>query len=88
MALIFIVTLRFVTLTQASQLAVVRGLVRERTQQLGTEVSTGQEVFRSRRCRNSYGVAVRIPYDESKHKGLPITRDEHTNRKWVGNVVE
>jgi hypothetical protein len=67
---------------------VVRGLVRERTQQLGSFTASGQEVFRTRRCRNSYGVAVRVPYDESKHKGLPVMKDEYNNRRWVGNIVE
>jgi hypothetical protein len=75
-------------LIDVSQLAVVRGLVRERTQQLGSDTLTAQEVFSTRRCRNSYGVAVRVPYDESKHLGLPITRDEHNNRRWVSNIVE
>jgi hypothetical protein len=75
-------------LIDISQLAVVRGLVRERTQQLGSDTLVAQEVFSTRRCRNSYGVAVRVPYDESKHLGLPVARDENNNRRWVSNVVE
>jgi hypothetical protein len=75
-------------LIDASQLAVVRGLVRERTQQLGSDTLIAQEVFKTRRCRSSYGVAVRVPYDESKHVGLPVTRDDNNNRRWVSNVVE
>jgi hypothetical protein len=66
----------------------VRGLVRERTQQLGVGSSVGTEVFTTRRCRNSYGIAVRVLYDESKHKGMPVTADHRDNRQWVMNVVE
>jgi hypothetical protein len=66
----------------------VRGLVRERTQQLGVGTSVGTEVFKTRRCRNSYGIAVRVVYDESKHKGMHVTVDHRDNRRWVMNVVE
>lgn len=62
--------------------------MRERTQQLGIDTMVGQEVFGSRRCRNSYGVAVRIAYDELRHKGLPVFTDPHDNRRWVDNLVE
>ena len=66
----------------------MRGLVRERTQQLGAGTSVGTEVFTARRCRNSYGIAVRVAYDESRHKGLPVVVDPRDNRRWVENVVE
>ena len=75
-------------LTQARQLAVVRGLVRDRTQELGSETRIGQNVFRRRRCRNSYGIVVRVPYSEELHRGLPTIRDPNDNRLWVQNIVE
>ncbi|KAK3655219.1 hypothetical protein LTR56_003640 [Elasticomyces elasticus] len=72
------------------QLTVVRGLVRERTQQLGFKSSAvpGREVFRTRRCRNSYGVALRVLYDPIRHKELPFVTDPSTNQRWVENVVQ
>ncbi|KAK5125179.1 hypothetical protein LTR85_000855 [Meristemomyces frigidus] len=70
------------------QLAVVRGLVRERTQRLGTPVAAGPEVFETRRCRNSYGAIVRELYNDSKHRGLPIVQDMHDGRQWVDHVVD
>jgi hypothetical protein len=75
-------------LTGSRQLAVVRGLVRERTQQLGVNMSTGQEVFTTRRCRNSYGVVVRRLYDETKHEGLAFITDPRSNRRWIPDVIE
>ncbi|PIB01699.1 hypothetical protein CB0940_02019 [Cercospora beticola] len=70
------------------QLAVVRGLVRERTQQLGVDTKIGQEVFTARRCRNSYGIIVNVPFDETKHAGLPKTWNPNTNRFYVPNCIE
>lgn len=71
----------------SSQLSVVRGLVRERTQQLGVRPSGGQAVFKTRRCRNSYGVACREPYSEAKHGSLPTFKN-HDGRLWVENCIE
>lgn len=73
-------------LISRSQLAVVRGLVRERTQQLGRSSVEGQEVFNTRRCRNSYGVVVRSLYNEAKHKGLTTVKDG--DRVWVEGAIE
>ncbi|KAK5170090.1 uncharacterized protein LTR77_004674 [Saxophila tyrrhenica] len=70
------------------QLAVVRGLVKERTQQLGVDSSRGQEVFTTRRCRNSYGVLVRHPYNEAEHKGLPTVTNANNKRPYVVDIVE
>lgn len=65
-----------------------RGLVRERTQQLGNDSQEGQEAFRYRRCRNSYGVVVSVDYKEELHEGLPITHNSLTGKKTVENLVE
>ncbi|QIW94963.1 hypothetical protein AMS68_000481 [Peltaster fructicola] len=70
------------------QLAVVKGLVRERTQQLGNTLSAGQEVFQTRRCRNSYGMVVRVPYTEALHRGLPVTVDPNDGGQWVDHMVD
>ncbi|EME79343.1 uncharacterized protein MYCFIDRAFT_142349 [Pseudocercospora fijiensis CIRAD86] len=69
------------------QLAVVRGLVRERTQQLGKGPSAGQDVYKTRHCRNSYGVAVREPYNFAKH-GMVSTIKGNDGREWVENCIE
>lgn len=71
-----------------SQLAVVRGLVTERTQQLGKVSQPGLEVFRTRRCRNSYGVVVREPYNPDRHKGLPVATNKYTGQKFVEELIE
>ena len=69
------------------QLTVVRGLVKERIQQLGHGFGAGQEVFTTRRCRNSYGVVVSELYDPNRHQNLPtITRLD--GRLWVAQCVE
>ncbi|KAK5707217.1 hypothetical protein LTR17_020906 [Elasticomyces elasticus] len=51
-------------------------------------MTSGQEVFGTRRCRNSYGVAVRVLYDPKRHKGLPFVTDPNTKRQWVENMVD
>lgn len=71
----------------------VRGLVRERTQQLGGKDTPGKEVFTARRCRNSYGVIVREVFEESKHKDLGIEKsslkpDPIDGELYVENCVE
>lgn len=66
----------------------MRGLVRERTQQIGLSNSVGQEIFGTRRCRNSYGIAVRVPYDETKHRWLPTITDQLNSSRWVEHMVE
>ncbi|SMQ49896.1 unnamed protein product [Zymoseptoria tritici ST99CH_3D7] len=70
------------------QLAVVRGLVRERTQQIGFETKMGQEVFTARRSRNSYGIIVNVPYDESQHQGWPTVWNPNKNRLYVPCCIE
>lgn len=37
---------------------------------------------------NSYGFAVRVAYDESKHRGLPVITDRFNGRRRVEGVVE
>ncbi|KAK1086943.1 hypothetical protein LTR33_001309 [Friedmanniomyces endolithicus] len=70
------------------QLAVVRGLVRERTQQLGIKGGAGQEVFGTRRCRNSYGVITRELYNPAVHRGLPNVTDPVSGKLYVVNIIE
>ncbi|KAF2768854.1 hypothetical protein EJ03DRAFT_351864 [Teratosphaeria nubilosa] len=70
------------------QLAVVRGLVRERTQQLGVSPKIGQEVFTTRRCRNSYGVVVNARYDESRHRGQPTFYNAYSQATYVPSAIE
>lgn len=82
------IELRCAILTLCRQLAVVRGLVRERTQQLGSARSAPQEVFKTRKCRNSYGVVVSVPYDASRHLGLPTTKKPNSDALWVPNIIE
>ncbi|KXS95555.1 hypothetical protein AC578_5259 [Pseudocercospora eumusae] len=69
------------------QLAVVRGLVRERTQQLGKGPSAGEDVYKTRHCRNSYGVAVREAYNFAKH-GMASTIKGNDGREWVENCID
>lgn len=77
-----------IQLTSNRQLAVVRGLVRERTQQLGTNSLAAQEVFTTRHCRNSYGVVVRETYDPVKHWGMPFEVNRMTKVPYVSEVIE
>ncbi|KAF2223070.1 hypothetical protein BDZ85DRAFT_121257 [Elsinoe ampelina] len=70
------------------QLAVVYGLVKERTQQIGTNTSLGEEVFSTRCCRNSYGIVVRELYDETRHAGLPFIEDANDGCKWAPNLID
>lgn len=62
--------------------------MKERTQQLGTPAAAGQDVFQTRRCRNSYGTITRGLYDPMKHQGLPFTTDSKDGRQWVEHVIE
>jgi len=62
--------------------------VRERTQQLGIKGGAGQEVFGTRRCRNSYGVITRELYNPAVHRGLPSVADPVSGKPYVVNMIE
>jgi len=62
--------------------------VRERTQQLGNKGLAGQEVFGTRRCRNSYGVITRELYDPAIHNRLPTVMDPVSGKQYVVNIIE
>lgn len=66
----------------------MKGLVRERTQQLGSSHSAAQQVFKTRRCRNSYGIIVSQPYDPLRHLGLPTYKKPDSEALWVPNTIE
>ncbi|KAF2156898.1 actin-like ATPase domain-containing protein [Myriangium duriaei CBS 260.36] len=70
------------------QLAVVRGLVRGRTQQLAATASERGDVFRLRRCRNSFGVVIRAPYDATMHSQIPCTIDPKDQSRWAEDLVD
>ncbi len=62
--------------------------MRERTQQLGIKGGAGQEVFGTRRCRNSYGVITRELYNPAVHRGLPNVTDPVSGKLYVVNIIE
>lgn len=47
-----------------------------------------QEVFKTRRCGNSYGCVVSMKYDPVKHLGLPTHRIPNREELWVTHIVE
>jgi len=67
-----------------SQLAVVKGLVRHRAQQIGINVTPiGQ------RCAAvSYGVVVNQRYDPRKHLGQRVIRDDRDKKRWAIDQIE
>lgn len=66
------------------QLAVAKGLVMDRSQTLGHDVT----VLAGRCCRVSYGVICRYPYDSEEHVGEPTVRDPITGVLWVEDQIE
>ena len=66
------------------QLAVVQGLVIDRTQ----KISRGTGVYRDRCCRVSFGVVCREEYDEIKHRGEKVTTDPLDKSRWAEDQVD
>lgn len=66
------------------QLAVTHGLVIDRAQ----ELRQGEGVFLERRCRNSYGVVVRAPYDPVAHMGEDVVIDPRDGMKWAERQID
>ena len=66
------------------QLAVVHGLVMNRTQQIVHR----QEVFKQRCCRASYGLLVHEVYDQARHTGEDPHKDPLTGKVWALNQID
>lgn len=73
-----------VLIADEPQLAVVKGLVMERVQ----ELTTGSGVYTGKCCRVSYGVLTRLPYDELAHRGETLIVDPIDKMKWVENQID
>ncbi|KAK2750331.1 hypothetical protein FQN57_003811 [Myotisia sp. PD_48] len=65
------------------QLAVVCGLVRDRTQQL----ERGENSFCYRRCPVSYGIVIDQRYDPQKHIGEPVRVGKFDKIKYAENQI-
>ena len=66
------------------QLAVVKGLVMDRSQAL----QHGQAIYTGRCSRVSYGILIKQQYDEQKHVGERFVKDPTTGEKWVENQID
>lgn len=66
------------------QLAVVKGLVMDRSQAL----HRGVVVYTGKCCRVSYGAICRLPYDSKLHYGEPTIRDQFTKELWVEDQID
>lgn len=66
------------------QLAVAKGLVMDRSQTLGHDVT----VWAGRCCRVSYGIVCRYPYDSKEHVGEPTVNDPITGALWAVDQIE
>ena len=66
------------------QLAVVKGLVMDRSQAL----HRGVVVYTGKCCRVSYGAICRLPYDSRLHYGEPTIRDQFTKELWVEDQID
>lgn len=73
-----------VILAEQPQLAVVHGLVAERTQM----VTQGVVAIRERRSRLSYGVVCDQTYREQKHLGEHVVRDPRDGKRWAKAQIE
>lgn len=67
-----------------SQLAVVHGLVMDRTQQL----KQGVQTFGSRCSPVSYGIVCDKLYNPAKHVGQPLWLDPHDDNTYAINQVD
>jgi hypothetical protein len=66
------------------QLAVVKGLVMDRSQAL----HRGVVVYTGKCCRVSYGAICRLPYDSKLHYGESTIRDQFTKELWVEDQID
>ncbi|KAK5047574.1 hypothetical protein LTR84_006671 [Exophiala bonariae] len=66
------------------QLAVVRGLVMDRVQ----EIISDRNVYVERCCRSSYGVVARHPYNPMFHQGEPVSEDPRDKRRWAEQQID
>ncbi|MCJ1404496.1 hypothetical protein MMC11_007722 [Xylographa trunciseda] len=73
-----------VVLVAEPQLVVVQGLVLNRVQ----EVRHGQEVFKMRCCRASYGTICRKKWDKNVHLGEDVKQDFFTNQKFAIEQID
>lgn len=51
-------------------------------------ISRGSLVFKERCCRLSYGMICRELYDETRHIGEDVTRDNRDGKKWAVNQID
>ncbi|KAL9601205.1 MAG: hypothetical protein Q9219_002705 [cf. Caloplaca sp. 3 TL-2023] len=65
------------------QTAVVQGLVLNEAQQH----ETGNAVLKSRTSPASYGVLCKEPYDQDKHVGIELERDEHDGKLYAVDLI-
>ncbi|MCJ1406143.1 hypothetical protein MMC19_000208 [Ptychographa xylographoides] len=73
-----------VVLVPEPQLVVVQGLVHNRIQ----EVQYGQEVFKMRCCRASYGTICRKKWDPKAHPGEEVKTDPFTSQKFAMGQID
>ena len=73
-----------VLLAQEPQLVVVRGLVKDRVQ----EICRGVVIFDMVCCRESYGMKTREEYDRKRHRGPEPEKDEKDGKRWVYNRID
>ena len=66
------------------QLAVVQGLVTDRTQ----KIFRGTGVYQDRCCRISFGVVCREEYDEVRHRGEKVTTDPLDKSRWAEDQID
>ncbi|KAI1611880.1 hypothetical protein EDD37DRAFT_651436 [Exophiala viscosa] len=71
-------------LAENMQLAVVRGLVGYRTQQIGQRSTP----IVGRCAPVSYGVVVNQRYDQDRHLGQRVVRDNRDGKKWAVDQIE
>lgn len=66
------------------QLAVVQGLVTDRTQ----KIFRGTGVYQDRCCRVSFGVVCREEYDKMRHRGENVTIDPLDKSRWAEDQID
>lgn len=66
------------------QLVVAKGLVMERVQKL----NKGAGIYTGKCSRTSYGVLIRLPYDEVKHRGERVTKDPLDRMLWAEDQID
>ena len=68
----------------SSQLAVVHGIVMNRSE----ELKHHNTIYNERCCPNSYGIVVRQPYNPLLHQGEEVVVDARDKQKWAENQIE